>query len=94
MKDGMSMKCVYIQKPSRENSMMFVISLATMLTDHVLKREGIDTAFTDFVKRSVPLILERDPVTGSEHFMGPTILADEFMVIAEALGIDTDRLMG
>ncbi len=97
MKDGMSMKCVYIQKPSREDSMMFVISLATMLTDladHVLKREGIDTAFTDLVKRSVPLIPERGPVTGSEHFMGPTILADEFMVIAEALGIDTDRLMG
>ena len=46
MKDGMSMKKVYIQKPSRENAMMFVISIATMLTDladHVLKREGVDT---------------------------------------------------
>ena len=97
MKDGMSMKCVYIQKPSRENSMMFVISLATMLTDladHVLRKEGIDTTFTDFVKRSVSLILARDPVSGSEHFMGPEALADEFMDIAEALGIDTDRLMG
>ena len=96
MKDGMSMKKVYIQKPSRENAMMFVISIATMLTDladHVLKREGVDTTFSDFVRRSVSLILARDPVSGDEHFMGPSILADEFMDVSEALGIDTDRLM-
>ena len=49
--------------------------------------------FSDFVRRSVSLILARDPVSGDEHFMGPSILADEFMDVSEALGIDTDRLM-
>ena len=58
-----------------------------------VKREGVDTTFSDFVRRSVSLILARDPVSGDEHFMGPSILADEFMDVSEALGIDTDRLM-
>lgn len=54
MKSGMGMKRVYIQRPSRENAMMFVISVATMLTDaadHILKRHLPGTTFTDFVKR-------------------------------------------
>ena len=54
MKSGMGMKRVYIQRPSRENAMMFVISVATMLTDtadHILKQQLPGTTFTDFVKR-------------------------------------------
>ena len=31
---------------------------------------------------------------GPEHFLGPSDLADEFMLISDILGIDTDRLMG
>jgi len=45
-KDGMKMSRVYIHRPSRENAMMFVISLGTMVSDvigHVLKTRGIDT---------------------------------------------------
>ena len=44
MKDGMGIDRVYLHRPSRENAMMFVISLATMISDvvtHVLKENGI-----------------------------------------------------
>ena len=45
MKDGMGIDRVYIHRPSRENAMRFVISLATMVSDivtHVLKENGMD----------------------------------------------------
>ena len=43
MKDGMKIDRVYIHRHSRENTMMFVISLATMVSyivTHVLKENG------------------------------------------------------
>lgn len=49
---------------------------------------------SDFVKQSISLILERDLVTSTKHFMGSPSLADKFMDIAETLNIDTDRPMG
>lgn len=96
MKDGMHMSTVCIQKPSRENAMMFVISLGTMLTgvmDHVLKSKGLDITTTGISDRFMTLILEHDRLNDCESFRGPSGLADEFLGYVEALGVDPDHLI-
>ena len=96
MKDGMHMSRVYIHRPSRENAMMFVISLATMITgvmDHVLKEKGCNITTTGISDKFMTLILEHDRDTDSESFRGPADLADEYLGYVEALGIDPDHLI-
>ena len=96
MKDGMHMSRVYIHRPSRENAMMFVISLATMIAgvmDHVLKEKGCNITTTGISDRFMTLILEYDRDTDSESFRGPADLADEYLGYVEALGIDPDHLI-
>ena len=87
---------VYIHKPSRENAMMFVISLATMMSNvinHVLKSKGYQIIAEGMVERFVTLILVHDRDTDSEHFEGSQHLADEYMDYVEALSLDVDHLI-
>ena len=96
MKDGMRIGRVYIHRPSRENAMSFVCSLATMIVDvmdHVLKRNGVDMTFEKVVNDLFSLNLKYDRESKEESFSGPLELADLFMDVAEALGIDTDHLI-
>ena len=96
MKDGMRIDRVYIHRPSRENAMSFVCSLATMIVDvmdHVLKRNGVDMSFEKVVNDLFSLNLKYDRELEEESFSGPLELADLFMDVAEALGIDTDHLI-
>ena len=96
MKDGMKIGRVYIHRPSRENAMSFVCSLATMIVDvmdHVLKRNGVDMSFEKVVNDLFSLNLKYDRELEEESFSGPLELADLFMDVAEALGIDTDHLI-
>ena len=96
MKDGMHMSRVYIHRPSRENAMMFIISLGTMLTgvmDHVLKEKGFNITATGISDRFMTLILEHDRLNDCESFRGPSALTDEFLEYVEALGIDPDHLI-
>ena len=96
MKDGMRIGRVYIHRPSRENAMSFVCSLATMIVDvmdHVLKRNGVDMSFEKVVNDLFSLNLKYDRESEEESFSGPLELADLFMDVAEALGIDTDHLI-
>ena len=96
MKDGMRIGRVYIHRPSRENAMSFVCSLATMIVDvmdNVLKRNGVDMTFEKVVNDLFSLNLKYDRELEEESFSGPLELADLFMDVAEALGIDTDHLI-
>lgn len=96
MKDGMRIGRVYIHRSSRENAMSFVCSLATMIVDvmdHVLKRNGMDMSFEKVVNDLFSLNLKYDCESEEESFSGPLELADLFMDVAEALGIDTDHLI-
>ena len=96
MKDGMRIGRVYIHRPSRENAMGFVCSLATMIVDvmdNVLKRNGVDMTFGKVVDNLFSLNLKYDRELEEESFSGPLELADLFMDVAEALGIDTDHLI-
>ena len=95
-KSGMNMSRVYIHKPSRENAMMFVISVATMMSDiiaHVLRSKGYQITAEGMVERFVTLILVHDRDTDSEHLEGSQDLVDEYLDYVEALGLDVDHLI-
>ncbi len=95
-KDGMKMSRVYIHRPSRENAMMFVISLGTMVSDvigHVLKNKGIDTTTDGIAGRWFTLMFKYNRAKDSEYFDGTDVLIDEFLDAVQALGLDPDHLI-
>ena len=97
MKDGMKMSRVYIQNLKRENAMMFVISLGTMISDvmnHVLKTEGLDITADGIAIHMSSLILRYDPERDMGSFMGPKEAAMEYLEIVKALGLDIDHFIG
>ncbi len=73
-KDGMRMSRVYIHRPSRENAMMFVISLGTIVSDvigHVLKTKGIDTTTDGIAGRWFTLMFKYDRARTANTSTGP-----------------------
>ena len=95
MKDGMGLSRVYIQKPSRENAMMFVISLMTMMTDvidHMFKKAGMGTTFASMVERMKTLILRYTPDLRDSYLMGNERHISEYVDALNVLGIDTDKM--
>ena len=95
MKDGMGIDRVYLHRPSRENAMMFVISLATMLSDivtHVLKTNGIDMTMQSLSGTMSRLDIVQDDE--GEYLDGSEQHIDLFMRILETLEIDPDHLLG
>ena len=95
MKDGMGIDRVYLHRPSRENAMMFVISLATMLSDiitHVLKTNGIDMTMQAISGTMSRLDIVQD--SEGEYLDGSEEHIDLFMRMLEALRIDPDHLLG
>ena len=96
IKNGMGMSKVYIHRPSRENAMSFVCTLGAMIVDvmnHVLKEKGIDMTYARMVEELQILFLKYDRERDEEFLSGPSDLADRFLDIADALGIDTDHLI-
>lgn len=96
IKNGMGMSKVYIHRPSRENAMSFVCTLGAMIVDvmnHVLKEKGIDMTYARMVEELQVLFLKYDRERDEEFLSGPSDLADRFLDIADALGIDTDHLI-
>ncbi len=96
MKSGMGIDRVYIQKPSRGNAMMFVVSLTTMLSDvmdHILRQKGIGTTFSSMVERMQTLFLKYDRRTDTSHLAGNPEDVREYVEAAKALDIDLDRLI-
>ena len=95
IKDGMGIDRVYLHRPSRENAMMFVISLATMLSDvitHVLKTNGIDMTMQGISGTMSRLDIVQD--AEGEYFDGSEEHIDLFMRVLETLKIDPDHLLG
>jgi transposase len=95
MKDGIGIYCVYLHRPSRENAMMFVISLATMLSDivtHVLNNKGIDMTMQSISGTMSRLDIVQD--TEGEYLNRSEEHIELFMRILEALKVDPDHLMG
>lgn len=95
MKSGFGLSTVYLHKPSREDSMMAIISLATMVSDvihKVLKDKGIDNTAENIANELMSLNIMHDRSRGTEFFRGSDIAIEEFLTYADALGIDTDHL--
>ena len=95
MKDGMGIDREYLHRPSRENAMMFVISLATMLSDiitHVLKSKGIGMTMQSISGTMSALDIVQDD--DGEYLDGSEEHIDLFMRILESLRIDPDHLLG
>ena len=95
-KDGMKMSRVYIHRPSRENPMMFAISLGTMVSDvigHVLKTKGIDTTTDGIAGGWFSLMFKYDRKRDAEYFDGSDTLVNEFLDAVQALGLDPDHLI-
>ena len=85
---------VYIHKPSRENAMMFVISIATMVSDivtHVLKENDIDLTMQGVSGKiySMDLVCEGD----EEYLDGSPEHEELFMRMIEALRLNPDHLI-
>ena len=96
MKDGMSMDRVYLHRPSRENAMMFVISLATMMSDiihHVLVSEGIDHTAEDLAGRMTTLTLVHNREQDEETLDGPEALQSLFIDCIEVMRIDSNHII-
>lgn len=94
MKDGMGIDRVYIHRPSRENAMMFVISIATMVSDivtHVLKENDIDLTMQGVSGKiySMDLVCEGD----EEYLDGSPEHEELFMRMIEALRLNPDHLI-
>ena len=92
----MNMSRVYLHRPSRENAMMFVISLATMMSDiihHVLVSEGIDHTAEDLAGRMTTLTLVHNREQDEETLDGPEALQGLFIDCIEALRIDSDHII-
>ncbi|MDY5679738.1 MAG: transposase, partial [Candidatus Methanomethylophilaceae archaeon] len=94
MKDGMGIDRVYIHRPSRENAMMFVISIATMVSDivtHVLKENDIDLMMQGASGKiySMDLVCEGD----EEYLDGSPEHEELFMRMIEALRLNPDHLI-
>ena len=94
MKDGMGIDRVYIHRPSRENAMMFVISLATMVSDmvtHVLKENGMDLTMQGVSGRIYAMDLVCEGV--EEYLDGSPEYEELFMRMIEALRLDPNHLI-
>lgn len=87
---------VYLHKPSRENTMMFVITLATTISDviHVvLTSKGMDYTAENLAGRMTTLTLIHDREHDEENLDGPEALQDLFFDCIEALYIDPDHIL-
>ena len=96
MKDGMGMDRVYIHKPSRENAMMFVITLAMTISDiiHVvLTSKGMDYTAENLTGRMTTLTLIHDREHDEENLDGPEALQDLFFDCIETWDIDPGQIL-
>ena len=87
---------LYIHRPSRENAVMFVISLGTMVSDviiHMLKIKGIDATADGIAGRWFTLMFRYDRKGDVEYFDGSYVLIDEFLDTVQAIGLDPDQLI-
>ena len=96
MKDEMGMDRVYLHKPTRENAMMFVITLATTIScviHVVLTSRGMDYTAEKLAGRMTSLTLIHDREHDEENLDGPEALQNLFFNCIKALDIDPDHIL-
>ena len=95
MKSGMGVDSVYLQTPSRESAMMFVIGVATLLSDimtRVLKDAGIGKTMRTVCKEFMTVIVKKDG--DGISVMGSDDSIDRLERYVELFGLNPDDLLG
>lgn len=102
MKSGLGMNTVYVQKPSRENAMMFVISIGVLLSniaDEMFRRADtrIDGHLMTMHRLSHELQTTLVTYSRSENslrLLGPPEVTRRFFEYTDTLGINPQLLLG
>ena len=102
MKSGIGMNSIYFQTPSRENAMMFVVSVAVLLSniaDAMFRRADMRLDGRPMTMYSLAHELQTTMVTFSRsdnalELMGPSGAADRFFDVTDALRINPQLLLG
>jgi len=102
MKSGLGMNTVYVQKPSRENAMMFVICIGVLLSniaDAMFRRADTRLEGTPMTMYRLSHELQTTLVTYSRcdnslRLMGPPEVTDRFFDYTDALRINPQYLLG
>ena len=102
MKSGMGVDRVYVHKPSRENALMFVVGIATLINDIIdamshreaAERDAASSTFRTVVDEMTGTQVRYDRGTDSMHVEGPPERADRLAGILLMMGTDPRLLLG
>lgn len=102
LKSGVGMNSVYLQTPSRENAMMFVLSIAVLISniaDAIFKRRDLRLKGRTLTMYNLAYELQTTLVTYSRsentlRLMGPAEVTDSYFKYTDALWINPQLLLG
>ncbi len=102
MKSGIGMNSIYLQTPSRENAMMFVISIAVLVTniaDAIFRRENMILKKKTMTMYNLAYfvhttIVHYSRIDNTLSLKGPSEVAKRYFKITDALQINTQYLLG
>ena len=102
MKSGIGVDSIFLQTPSRENAMMFVVSIAVLISniaDAMFRRDGtclngrrLTMYRLAFELQNTIVVYSRDE--GALDLQGPREITDVFFDITDTLGINPQYLLG
>ena len=100
MKSGLGIDSVYLQTPERENAMMFVLSVATLvcnISDELFRRRGMELDGRPLTMHALAYELQGSIVTLSEgtlSVMQPDSVSHDLFHYPDVLGINPQLLLG
>ncbi len=102
MKSGIGMNSIFLQTPSRENAMMFVISIAVLVTniaDAIFRREKMMLNKKTMTMYNLAYHIQTTIVHYSRNdntlsLKGPSEVTDSYFKITDALQINPQYLLG
>lgn len=102
MKSGMGMNSIFLQTPSRENAMMFVISIAVLISniaDAMFRRaeallDGRQLTMYRLAYEVQTTIVQYSRSENTLRLMGPERVTKGFFDITDTLGINPQYLLG
>lgn len=102
MKSGIGVDSIFLQTPSRENAMMFVVSIVVLISniaDAMFRRDGtclngrrLTMYRLAFELQNTIVVYSREE--GALDLQGPREITDVFFDITDTLGINPQYLLG
>lgn len=102
MKSGMGMNSIYLQTPSRENAMMFVVSIGVLISnvaDAIFRKNNVVMRKKRLTMHRLAYYLTTTTVEYSRsenelRLRGPSKVTDGFFEITDTLKINPQHLLG